>query len=96
MLRLAVNGDSEVLKELKFVRMIIWGEIDGLLPSRNCLIEISKVAEVLKPALERISKAVETFRLGRVIIWGKPDSLLLSSDCLIDISKVAKSSKPTI
>ena len=96
MLRLVLNGDSEVLKKLKFVGMIIWGEIDGLLLSRNCLINIGKVTKPLKPTAEGGSEAFEICKLVRVIIWGKSDGLLLSHDCLIDIGKVAKTPKPTL
>ena len=51
MLRLVLNGDSEVLNKLKFARMIIRDEINGLLLSCDCRNDIGKVTKSLKPTV---------------------------------------------
>jgi len=84
------------MKESSPVMVIIWDETGGILLHHDCIVNISEVAETLKPTLERNYKIIEISRLVGVTVWGKTDGLLLHLDCFIKISKVTKTFKPTL
>ena len=68
--------------------MIIW-ETEGLLLSRDRVIETSNVTQTLEPTLKGNRKASEGRGLERVSIWGETGSLLLNPDRFAKTSNVA-------
>lgn len=76
---------SEISETFRLVRMAIWGETDGLLPSHDCFTHIGRAAETLKPTNQGVYEVIVTMRLLEVTIWGDMEEfpgLLRGAGCL--------------